>query len=147
MRYTARVTRVHRDSRHGGAAIELALVMPAMIALVLGCIDFGRFAYAYIAVSNAANAAASFAIGNPPSTSTMARWTADVQQAAANEVGSLPGFTASSVVVGRISDAGGLYRDRINVPCHFKTVFYWGWLGIPTTINMQFVSVMREIRP
>jgi Flp pilus assembly protein TadG len=44
--------------RRGAAAAELAMILPLMLILVLGCVDFGRFAYSYIAVTNAARAGA-----------------------------------------------------------------------------------------
>src|SRR5437868_5776563 len=51
--------------RGGAAATELALVLPLLILLALGCVDFGRYAYYSIAVQNAARTAAEYAIMNP----------------------------------------------------------------------------------
>jgi Flp pilus assembly protein TadG len=44
------------DRRRGASATELAIILPLFITIVLSCVDFGRFAYTYIAVSNAARA-------------------------------------------------------------------------------------------
>ena len=48
---------IARDER-GTAAMEFALLLPVMMLVLLGAIDFGRFAYAAISVGNAARAAA-----------------------------------------------------------------------------------------
>ena len=36
--------------RRGAAAAELAILLPVLVTIVLGCVDFGRFVYNYIAV-------------------------------------------------------------------------------------------------
>src|SRR2546423_13511130 len=46
--------------RHAVAAVELAVLLPVLTTIVLGCVDFGRFAYNYIAVTNAARAGAAY---------------------------------------------------------------------------------------
>jgi len=53
--------RLKAGRRRGASAVEFALVLPLLITIVLGCVDFGRFAYTYIAVSNAAREGAYFA--------------------------------------------------------------------------------------
>ncbi len=55
------VKRVTRSGdRNAQAATELALVLPLLLTIVLGCIDLGRFAYAATAVANAARAGGTF---------------------------------------------------------------------------------------
>src|SRR5437588_13048218 len=78
-----------RRIRRGTAATELALLLPPLLILVLGCVDFGRFAVSYITVTNAARAAAGFGSANPPTTDTLATWQQLVSQAAVDEIGGL----------------------------------------------------------
>ena len=52
--------------RSGAAAVELAVSLPLLLLLLLGCIDVGRFALRYICLSNAASEAATFASLNAP---------------------------------------------------------------------------------
>src|SRR5262245_51604636 len=68
--------------RRGASATELAVILPLFITIVLGCVDFGRFAYTYIAVSNAARAAAAWEMMNPPGsmTSPSTGWQNQVKQ-------------------------------------------------------------------
>ena len=42
----------------GNAAVEFAILVPVLVALVFGAIDFARIFYAYVAVANAAHEAA-----------------------------------------------------------------------------------------
>ena len=48
-----------RRHRRGVTAVEFALILPLLMTIVLGCVDYGRFAYDYIAVTNAARAGTS----------------------------------------------------------------------------------------
>lgn len=49
-----------RHGHRGQALVELALVAPVLLALVVGSIEFGRFAYLSILVGNAARAGAAY---------------------------------------------------------------------------------------
>jgi len=53
------VGRAQRSER-GAASVEFASTLPLLILILLGTIDFGRFAYAAIAVTNAARTGAAF---------------------------------------------------------------------------------------
>lgn len=47
-----------RRSEHGGAMVELAVVLPVLILLAVGVMDYGRVYFTSIAVANAARAGA-----------------------------------------------------------------------------------------
>jgi len=53
------------DSRAGQALVELALVLPLLLVLLLGAIDFGRVFFGYVAVTNASRVAANYAATHP----------------------------------------------------------------------------------
>ena len=80
-------------SRPGAAATELAIIMPVLILLTLGCIDFGRLVNSLIAITNAARAGVGIGIMSrypdpDPSTGTgLANWQKSVCDAVANELG------------------------------------------------------------
>ena len=56
--------RLGRDQR-GQSIVELALLLPVLLVIAMGVVDFGRAMYAYVAVSNAAQAGAEYASRNP----------------------------------------------------------------------------------
>jgi Flp pilus assembly protein TadG len=51
-----------RDSIRGQAMVEFALILPILLILLLGILDFGRAVVAYNSVSNAARSAVRVAI-------------------------------------------------------------------------------------
>ena len=51
---------VHPKTRCGAAAVELAVVLPVLLLLALGCVDLGRAAALNIALSNAARVGAEY---------------------------------------------------------------------------------------
>src|SRR5262245_891306 len=72
--------------RRGAAAAELAIILPLLVTVVLAAVDFGRFASAYIALTNAARAGAAYGMMNNYTASTLAGWQAGITQAARDEI-------------------------------------------------------------
>lgn len=139
-----------RRRRRGAAAVEFALVLPLMMTLLLGTVDFGRFAYTHIAVTNAARAGAAFGSMNPYSTATQSNWQAQVVQAARDEMfqqtGYVPGNLA--VTVTPVAEAGGLWRVGVQATYPFQTLIQWPGLpgGSGAPITLQRTVVLRAIR-
>src|SRR5213075_2286347 len=92
-------TMMTRKNRRGAAALELAFVLPLLIFLALGCVDFGRYAYYSIAVQNAARAGAEYAIMNPYRTSGNTAWTNAVIQATVDEMKNQTGYISAALSV------------------------------------------------
>ncbi len=116
------------------AAAEFALVLPLLALLVLGCIDFGRFAYTYMAVTNSAYNAASYA-----STNAYANWNTGVPQAAENEMSQLANYNAGSLtvstpVVGSNLSGSG-WTVSVTVSYSFHTLITYP--GVPSSINLS----------
>jgi Flp pilus assembly protein TadG len=115
----------------------MAIILPLFVMIVLGCVDFGRFAYTYIAVCNAARAGAAWAMMNPPSNmaSPSAAWQSQVQQAVTNEMSGQPGFQAGSLTVPSVTptiETGGTWRFTVTAT----------YPGLP-----PYSVTMRGIRP
>ena len=60
-----RVTRALRRDDRGMALVEFALVMPALMLVLVGCLDFGRALNAYVIVANASREGARYAMLHP----------------------------------------------------------------------------------
>lgn len=133
--------------RRGTMALEFALILPLLVTIVLGCIDFGRFGYTYIAVTNAARVGAGVASFNPVTSTTTAPWEAVIRDAVAREMEGVPGYDAANLTVPtpNISvDPGGLRRVRVQVNYVFDTLVDWPLLptsGFPLTrdVEMRFI--------
>jgi Flp pilus assembly protein TadG len=138
--------------RRGAAAVELAITLPVLMLIVLGAIDFGRFAYYYIAVTNVARAGGAYGIMNPYTTATQSSWQTQVQQAAADEMAQMTGFDSSKLtttVTATSEVATGLWRVQVTSQYPFKTIV--NWPGVPTSngtpVNLTRTVVLRAIRP
>jgi hypothetical protein len=131
--------------RRGASAVEFALILPVVITIVLGCVDFGRFAYTYIAVTNAARVGASFGSRNPVTSVTRPLWEQELRDAVEAEMGSAfdPGqITIPSPVI--TLEPGGLKRVHVEVSYPFETLVSWPLL--PSNIVLTRAVEMRVIR-
>ncbi len=133
------------DRRRGAAALELALIMPLLMVIVLGCVDFGRFVYTYIAVTNAARVGASFGSTHPVTSITWPLWEQQIRDAIAAELG--PAFDPAQIVVPAPvikTDANALKRVSVQVSYPFATLVTWP--ALPNSITLTRTVQMRVIR-
>ena len=135
-----------RSDRCGTAATELALVLPLLLTLILGCVDFGRIAYTYCAVSNASRTGAEYGATHNFTTYTRATWQSRLQQAVTAEMSAVPGFNASQlqVNVSTTSDSYSLFRVTVEVEYPFTTIVPWP--GTFQSVLLWSSTTMREIR-
>jgi Flp pilus assembly protein TadG len=136
--------------RRGAAAVEFALILPVLMTLILGCIDFGRFAYSYVAVANAARAGGVSAMMNNFTATTKSTWTTNVATAAKAEMNSQTGYNPANLTVTTTTsqDANGLIRAQVTASYPFNTIVRWNWvgLGLPSSFNVQRQIEVRLIR-
>jgi len=140
-----------RRIRRGAAAAELAIILPLLVTIVLGCVDFGRFAYNYIAVTNATRAGAAYAMMNNYTASTYSTWVSNVTAAAQAEMTGQVGYNPANMTVAApvvTVESTGLQRVQLTVSYPFQTVVDWRWpnLGIPHSMTIQRTVVVRLIR-
>jgi Flp pilus assembly protein TadG len=127
------------------------MVLPVLVTIVLSCLDFGQFAYNYIALSNAVRAGAAWAMMNPPSsyTSPPPTWQASIVTTVGNEMSHQPGFQSGSLTVGTVTPVlngdGTTYRFTVTATYPFQTVI--SYVGIPHSLTLSRMVTMRFIRP
>lgn len=80
-----------RNSTAGGALVELALVLPVLVLVFVGTIDFGRVFYASQSLINAARAGVQYGAHTPARTADLTGME-DTAEAATN----MPGITATA---------------------------------------------------
>lgn len=138
--------RVTQHSQHaprsGAAAVELAVALPLLLLLLLGCIDVGRFALRYICLTNAASEAATFASLNAPGQfGDVSGWIAAIQQRAITESALLdPPLTTTEITVDTSVLAGGLVSAQVE--SSFETLIPWP--GLPHTWTMTRKVVLSQ---
>jgi Flp pilus assembly protein TadG len=135
-----------RTPRRAAAAAELAFILPVLVMIVLGCVDFGRFLYTYIAVTNAARAGAGYGSVNAYTTSTYGTWQTDIRSAVIDELSGVYGFDSGDLTVTStgVTESSGYWRAQVQVQYPFETLV--SWPSIPSSITMQRTAVMRGIR-
>ena len=83
--------KVRRDADAGGALIELALVLPVLVLVFVGTIDFGRVFYASQSLTNAARAGAQYGAHTPARSADIAG-----METTAEAATNTPGITATA---------------------------------------------------
>ena len=117
----------------GQALVELALIVPILIIIMLGVVDYGRVYFAYISVTNGARIGADYAAAGP----SEAADTAAIKAAAVGDTTNLLNQSATNpdvTVVTANDSQGTLYAD-VTMTYTFTTLFPWP--GLPTSIDIE----------
>ena len=128
-------TRRRRDL--GEALVEMALVLPILLVLSLGMLDFGRAFHMKNIVDAAAREACRLAVVTAPDI--------PLAEARGNSVLTAAGFTGSTTVVG--PDASKMITATVTARFTFVTpglYALFGSLADPTGINMTGKASMRQ---
>jgi len=136
--------KLHR-SEEGAALVELAFVLPVLLLLLLGIIDYGRYAYDAIVASNAARAGVEYGAQNLVTASDMT----GQQNAALGDAQNLAGLTASPSptfcmsggAVVACTTSGASYYVEVTTTGVFKPWVKWPLL--PATVTVDGSATMR----
>jgi Flp pilus assembly protein TadG len=136
-----------RGARRAAAALEMALILPLLVTIVLGCVDFGRFAYMYISVTNAARAGAGLASFNPVTPSSQAIWEAKIAEAVQDEMKNQAHYDANDLtVLTPTVTTEGTNLKRVRVEVHYEVHTIVAWPLLPTELTLARAVSMRFIR-
>ncbi|MEO5589049.1 MAG: TadE/TadG family type IV pilus assembly protein [Gemmatimonadaceae bacterium] len=100
--FVARRLKAFVPSELGGAMVELAVVLPVLILIAIGVMDYGRVYAASVAISNAARAGAEYASQTPANSGDQTA----VKQFTAQE-GAEAGLVIANVVSNRVCRCSG----------------------------------------
>jgi hypothetical protein len=122
------------------------MLLPLLIALCLTSIDFGRFAYAYIALENAARVGGEYGATHSYSANNASSWQQKVEASMAADFGTAGGLDSSrlSTAVDVHNDDYGLLRIAITVRYPFTTIV--SWPGMPRPLDLQRSIAFRRFR-
>jgi Flp pilus assembly protein TadG len=138
----------------------MAVILPVFVLLILGSVDFGRFACTSIAVTNAARAGAGVGImsrypdPDPAAGTALADWQKCVCNAVANELGLSTDFTPTGLDdPGGYVNSQGLYVNATRQGeasgqwCARVTAQYpFSWWSVPSNAQPEQTVVYRAIR-
>lgn len=130
----------------GTAATELAILLPLLVVLALAAVDFGRFAYADIALGNAARVGAEVGAARRYDESTSAAWQARVSASIEEDFIAVGGLEPEllSVQIEVADDAYDLHRVTITATYPFSTVV--AWPTIPRPLPLERTVAIRRFR-
>jgi Flp pilus assembly protein TadG len=131
MRAIARLSRFVRRSERGAAAVEFALILPVLLVLVLGIVEFGHAFQVQAQLSSAArDGARSAALGN---TATTARTQVKNSASTLN-----PAITDTQITVGTCQTAAT--PPTVTVTVAYRMPFWTGFFG--SGVNLTGKGVM-----
>jgi Flp pilus assembly protein TadG len=153
-------------SQSGQSLVEVALLTPLLLALLIGGIELGRYAYISILVGNAARAGAAYGAQSLPQSVD----TADIKTAADNDFknngqnvntltvtsttscGCDSGGTTTSAVCSTTSNpsagtcAAGHWVVMVSVTASGTYNSLFSYPGIPSSISVSKTSTMRVVQ-
>ncbi len=128
------------DRRRGASAVELALLLPALLIMLLGVVDFCRLFYAYTTITNCARNGALWLCD--PLASTQSPYATYTAAALADANGLSPALTAAEISSSTGTDSHGDSIVTVTVSYPFKLIT--NFLGSNTVTLSRQVTMRKE---
>lgn len=127
----------YRVNRGGTAAIELAIVLPVLLLLVFGAIDFGRVAYYATALDNAVGCGAQYAATHRFTEYTVDDWETRVRDKVSDEMQGVNNFERNSLrtEIATENTPGQGIRVTVTATYPFQTIV--DWPGLPRELLLR----------
>jgi Flp pilus assembly protein TadG len=122
---------ISRRRQRGQALAELAVLLPLLVLLLLGAVDFGRLYRAFVAVESAAATGAQYACSSPAHAAN----TNGIRIAALSQAMDITNF--SPVVNTTVVNSNVV----VTVSATYRTLVRWP--GITNSVPLQRVAIMR----
>ena len=119
--------------QRGQSLVEFALLLPVLLLIVLGAIDFGRLYYSYVSITNGARNGAHYASSSAQATSDLE----GIRDAVLGDTSGLPDTSPSNPDVGVATGTDGQGRLYADVTVSYTFSVLVPWPGIPETIDME----------
>ncbi len=135
-----------RRSRQGTSAVELALILPVVIALALGTVDLGRVAHYENVLSNAARVGADYGATHRLYSFNRTQWESRIIARVQEEAAHLPHYdpTRLQVHVDTFTQADGTLRVEVEAAYPFEMTV--DWPGLPGGIDLRHRTAEQEYR-
>lgn len=132
--------------RRAATAVETAIVLPILMTLAFGAVDFGRVMGLSAELSNAVWVGAEYGATHRPTTLAYSSWLSGCQDAVLNELSDSNDFSIGqvAVTVNLLTDSSGNQQVEVTATYLFKTVVDWPYL--PTRVPLQSTVVMSQYR-
>jgi Flp pilus assembly protein TadG len=143
-------------SDQAASLIEMAFIVPFLMALLLGTVDFARAYYLSSELASAAHAGAEYAAQNP---TNIPGETASITNAVTHDAPDVPGLTVATPVWGCECSDGTSYSASCSSPpsgCSANWVYrititasatyapWFPWPGIPSSMLLSSSATLRS---
>lgn len=126
--------------------MELVILLPALMVLTLGCVDFGRAIHSYIIVSNAARVGAEYGAVHRFTDDTRPHWESQLRQVTFDELAALPAHSTSNaqVTIETFDESDGTLRIAVSARADHSMLC--SWPGLPAVSALSHRVCMRQVR-
>jgi Flp pilus assembly protein TadG len=131
--------------RGGAVTLEFALVLPVLVLLLTGILEFGRIALLGIPMTEAARSGAMYGAMNPPDPNNPSDWSQQCELRAREVLANQAGINASLVTVQCTYNTGSP-MNRATVQVTYPFTLLTGWAPAPTSLVIQRTAVFPVIR-
>lgn len=141
------VIKINEPRRNRGTvATELAIVVPMLFTIALGCCDFGRIMHFKQVVGNASRTGAELGALQGFTEHTYDSWVNSIQSGILEEMSNIPSYDESSVNIelSTTVDGDGLPLLTVGVTYPFTTIVSWPFL--PTEVPVFHETTFRRFR-
>jgi Flp pilus assembly protein TadG len=134
------------QQRRAVAATELAILLPLLTLLCVVSVDCGRFAYSYIALSNAARIGAEYGATQTMTSYNQSSWQAAVKNAVIQEMAATPNFHGGSLSIEISTTTVSYGLQQVTVSAEYPFTPILSWPGMPGAVSMRQTLCMRQFR-
>lgn len=132
--------------RSGTTALELAFVLPVLMALILGAADLGRCAHYDNIVSNAARVGAEYGATHRRTARNAAEWEARILEAVKGELAHLPGYDSGRAILSVRATTRAAEPLLIEVEVAYPFEMIVDWPGLPAAYDVHSLVAYEEYR-
>jgi hypothetical protein len=134
-----------RQSRLGAVTLEFALVIPVLLLLLTGILEFGRVGLLGIPIAEAARTGAVYGAMNPPDELNPSDWARQCELRAREVLANQAGINPSLVEV-QCTYSTGSPLNRSTVQVRYPFTLLIGWTPAPSNLVIQRTAVIPVIR-
>lgn len=130
--------------QRGATAVEFAVVLPLILMLALGAVDFGRIAQTSIALNSATGNGADYAATHRFTADTRADWEAKIREAIRQDLEHITDFDAASlnITITTSTQPDQSIQVTIESTYPFRTAVDWPALPHETVLR-QHIAITQ----
>jgi hypothetical protein len=125
--------------------VEFAVVLPVMLLILAGIIEFGRIGSLGLRIAHAARVGAQYGSLNPPDDFTLSDWSRLCEQRVRESLAAQPDIDPGRVTV-QCMHIPGSPLGRAHVEVQYSFSLLMGWTTAPGSLTIQRVAVLPVIR-